>query len=372
MVRPVIPQSALRLKNRKFPVTSLAAAAILAALAVFVPAASPFAAEAAPKVSPVPLLDPPVRDGQPVAVRVAVEVVNLASVDQVMERFEVSGYLIARWKDSRLKARADADPDGIVHLRTDEVWAPEFTMINSVEPRTRARVDITVNRKAEMTYLEFFHAKLSSRFHLSRLPFDTQILGIRIQPLLDEANVVALTIDGGDSGISFESRQYESVEEWRIGTFAGTVRQAHIANQTYVPEALFSLTVSRKYAFYVWKVFVPLVLMVLLSWAVFWVELADLANQVQIGVTTVLTVIAFGLAVSYTLPRIPYLTYTDAFFLQCYVFVFIAILELMAVHVTHKERQKADLGRRIRRNSRWAVPSAFVLSNISLVLYFLA
>lgn len=371
MVRAVIPQSALRLKNTKFPVASSAAAAILAALAVFMLAASAFADDVAPKVSSVQLLDPPVRDGQPVAVTIAVEVANLASIDQVMEQFEVSGYLIARWKDPRLQARADAEPDGIVHLRTDEVWTPELTMINSVEPRMRAQVNITVNRKAEMTYIERFHAKLSSRFHLSRLPFDTQTLGIRIQPLLDEAEVVALTIDGQDSGISDESRQYESVEEWRIGTFAGTVRQAHIANQTYVPEALFSLTVSRKYAFYIWKVFVPLLLMVLVSWAVFWVELPDLANQVQIGVTTVLTVIAFGLAVSYTLPRVPYLTYTDAFFLQCYVFVFIAILELMAVHVTHKERQKADLGKRIRSISRWGVPAAFVLSNIFLVVYFL-
>ena len=34
--------------------------------------------------------------------------------------------------------------------------------------------------------------------------------------------------------------------------------------------------------------------------------------------TTILTVIAFAFAISATMPRLPYLTYIDAFFLECY------------------------------------------------------
>ncbi|MGH7865457.1 MAG: hypothetical protein ACREQB_10725 [Candidatus Binataceae bacterium] len=317
------------------------------------------------------LLDPPKLDGHPVAVSVAVAITNLAAIDQVSEHFELGGYLIARWKDSRFQARAAADSDGILHLRQDEVWTPEFVMMNAFEARTRAQVNITVNRQCEMIYVERFHAKLSSQFHLRRLPFDTQKLEIRIQPLLDESEAVALSVNGADSGISQESHQYESVEEWEVGSFVWSVRQEHFLSRAIVPETQFTLTVTRKYSFYVWKVFVPLVLMVLASWAVFWVELTDLTNQVLIGLTTLLTVIAFGLAVSYTLPRVPYLTYTDAFFLQCYIFVFIAILELMAVHVSHKERQKEDLGKRIRSTSRWAVPVSFLATNIILVVRFL-
>jgi hypothetical protein len=344
----------------------LAAATLLLASAAPLPAAVPSSSGMT-----VDLLDPPVAPGQSVKVSVSVQIMNLTAIDQVQELFEVTGYLIARWKDARLISRAEADIDGIVHLKPDQVWTPEFTMVNAVEPRTTAQVNITVDRKGVLTYVEHFDATLSARFHLRRLPFDTQQLGIRIQPMLDEVDAVAFSVDDGESGISEELKQYGSVEDWQIGGFGWELRNVHIVNRAYAPEVVFSITVSRKYAFYLWKVFVPLILMVLVSWAVFWVEVLDLSNQVQIGITAMLTVIAFGLAVSYTLPRVPYLTYTDAFFLQCYMFVFIAILELMAVHVTHKERQKADLGRRIRRNSRWAVPTAFVLSNLWVAWYFL-
>ena len=107
-----------------------------------------------------------------------------------------------------------------------------------------------------------------------------------------------------------------------------------------VTEVVFSIHVKRHYGFYVWKVFLPLLLMVFLSWAVFWVDPFDLSNQVQIAVTTILTVIAFAFAISATMPRVPYITFIDAFFLTCYVFVFIAVVELMTVHTTHR-RQRA-------------------------------
>jgi len=43
---------------------------------------------------------------------------------------------------------------------------------------------------------------------------------------------------------------------------------------------------------------------------------------VQIAVTTVLTIIAFAFAISGSLPRVPYLTFIDKFFLTCYLKVF--------------------------------------------------
>ena len=114
-----------------------------------------------------------------------------------------------------------------------------------------------------------------------------------------------------------------------------------------------------------------LLLMVILSWSVFWVEARDLSNQVQIAVTTILTVIAFAFAISATMPRVPYLTYIDAFFLTCYVFVFLAIVELMAVHLSHRRDRATDLGLRIQRISRWAIPAAFVVTNLILMEHFL-
>ena len=69
-------------------------------------------------------------------------------------------------------------------------------------------------------------------------------------------------------------------------------------------------------------------------------------------------------------PRVPYLTFADAFFLACYIFAFLAMLEVTAVHIAYRNERR-DLARGIRRTARWLVPAAFVVSNSILVLHFL-
>ena len=85
---------------------------------------------------------------------------------------------------------------------------------------------------------------------------------------------------------------------------------------------------------------------------------------------TILTIIAFALAISLTLPRVPYLTFADAFFLTCYIFAFVAMLELTAVHIAYRSDQRR-LATRIRSTARWLVPAVFVAVNFVLILHFL-
>jgi hypothetical protein len=92
---------------------------------------------------------------------------------------------------------------------------------------------------------------------------------------------------------------------------------------------------------------------------------------VTIAVTTILTIIAFAFAISLTLPRVPYLTFADAFFLACYIFAFFAMLELTAVHIAYRNGRQ-DLGLRIRGIARWLVPGAFFATNLVLAVVFLS
>lgn len=64
----------------------------------------------------------------------------------------------------------------------------------------------------------------------------------------------------------------------------------------------------------------------------------DFSNQILVAVTTILTVIAFAFSIESNLPKVPYIAYIDAFFLCCYFFVFVTVLELMAVHMTLRSR----------------------------------
>jgi hypothetical protein len=303
------------------------------------------------------LLYSPDDPDKPIAVAIELEIENIPQIDEVAEQFSVDGDLLATWQDPRLafKATSPSAPDKIYQVGS--IWMPSMDMVNAVTPRDKRYQALTVSPDGAVHYAERFHADLSSRFMLRRFPFDAQSLTIHLSPFINDIKGETLGIAPEQSAISADEKSYTSLAQWEVGSISARTATYRQFRQT-ATEVVFSIQVKRRYGFYVWKVFVPLLLMVFLSWAVFWVDPDDLSNQVQIAVTTILTVIAFAFAISATMPRVPYITFIDAFFLTCYVFVFIAVVELMMVHAAHR-RRSPDLGKRIRRVSRWLVPAAY-------------
>jgi hypothetical protein len=313
----------------------------------------------------------PMQDGKAVNVAVGLHIINIASIDEVNEQFEIDGYLDAHWLDPRLTYTPAGPNDKKREYERTQVWIPYLEMVNGVTPHDRYDVSVVGDPDGSINYVERFHALLSSKFRLRRFPFDSQQLLVVIHPFMRQADEVKFSIPNSDVWATAEFTQYSSLAQWDLETLVPSVNESHLYGKKETPEVRFTIKVKRRYNFYVWKVFLPLLLMVVLSWAVFWVDARDLSNQVQIAITTILTVIAFAFAISATMPRVPYLTYIDAFFLTCYVFVFISIVELMIVHLTYRKERAGDLGVRIQRISRWAVPSAFVVTNAILVARFL-
>jgi len=244
-------------------------------------------------------------------------------------------------------------------------------MLNAAAPRARDEVSIMVSPDGTVRYAERLLVRLSSRFELRRFPFDSQRLIVLIHPFLTYGPSIKFELNDVSTWTASEFKSFSSLAQWHLTGLHSQVGVAPTYGGLTIPEARFEIDVVRRSSFYVWKVFLPLLLMVFLSWAVFWIEAGDLSNQITVAVTTILTVIAFAFAISATMPRLPYLTYIDAFFLECYIFVFLAVVELMTVHVTHRSQVRRDLGLRIRSYSRWVIPAAFVMTNTIIAVHFL-
>jgi neurotransmitter-gated ion-channel len=334
--------------------------------------ASAYAAQTAAGIAIDPILQPPNQaDGKPIEVVIGLHVVNLAAIDEVSEQFQLDAYMFAQWIDQRLAFTPQGPQDQVRSYRPGQVWTPQLEMINAAAPRSRDEVSIIASPDGNVRYAERVLVRLSSRFELRRFPFDSQRLVVIIHPFLTYGPTIRFKLNDVSTWTASEFKTFSSLAQWRLTALHSRVGVAPTYGGLTIPEARFEIDVERRSSFYVWKVFLPLLLMVFLSWAVFWIEAGDLSNQVQVAVTTILTVIAFAFAISATMPRLPYLTYIDAFFLECYIFVFLAVVELMTVHVTHRSEVRRDLGLRIRKYSRWVVPATFVVTNVIIAVHFL-
>jgi hypothetical protein len=100
------------------------------------------------------------------------------------------------------------------------------------------------------------------------------------------------------------------------------------------------LVMTRKVGFYFLQVFVPSVLLVVLSWVSFWVDPDAVPARVSLGVTCVLTMTTQSSGIQQSLPPVSYVKAIDIWMLVCLLFVFAALLEFAYVNVLKRKKPK--------------------------------
>ena len=171
------------------------------------------------------------------------------------------------------------------------------------------------------------------------------------------------------SAISAEPRVYQSLAQWAITGTNAEVEQVPGLSGEPISEVRFTVQIARRFNFYIWKVFLPLLLMVMLSWTVFWIDPTELSSQVQISVTTILTVIAFAFAIQANLPKVPYLTFIDVFFLSATCSCSRPRSNL-PWYILRADQGMAARARRSNSASRIVLPAAFVVVNLIMALSY--
>jgi hypothetical protein len=314
------------------------------------------------------LLIAPQVDGKPVPVRVGIFLTNLIDVDEVKEVFHISGYLFMTWKDPRLVfyPRPGATQR---EYSPDEIWTPSLLMINATARREKITVNIKGDPDGTIHYMELFQVELTTSFLLEPFPFDDQSLEIFLQPFLDERDTVAITYDEPNSGVGTEP--FVELAQWKILGFKANQQRREIGKTgKQIPELEIDLQVKRKSRYYIWKVFLPLIVMVAIAYSAFWIKIGDYYTQISITLTAILTEIAFLFAISSSLPKVPSLTFIDAFFLVSFFFSFVSMLELVVVHQA-LEWEWPDHANRIRRISQLMYPLIYAgcVGAVALVFF---
>ena len=313
------------------------------------------------------LLSPPRVDNQPVNVKVGLFLTNLIDVDEVKEMFHISGYLFMTWKDPRL-AFSPAGGSADRSYTPDSIWVPRIFLVNATVQREKTNINVSGTPDGTIHYLELSKMELTTSFYLKPFPFDTESLGIFVEPLLDERNTMTLEYDNQVGGVGTEP--FVELAQWKILGVRGTEHRHDIAGTgKTISQLQIDIVVQRRYRYYIWKVFLPLLAMVAIAYSAFWIKTSDYYTQISITLTAILTEIAFLFAISSSLPKVPYLTFIDAFFLMSFMFSCACVVELVAVHQSH-EWSRPEYAARVRTASRILYPVIYVAILVIIALVF--
>ena len=295
---------------------------------------------------------PVIEDGKPTEVQVVGAILDIDRINSAEQNFTLNFYAIFRWLDPRLAH--DGPGNDIRGL--SEVWNPRLTILNTQKYWENTRDEVEISPDGMVTYRLHVFGDLSQPLELREFPQDSHVFEVPVVAAGYRANEVVFIRDTRMESFMAERL---SVADWEIRNLRGDPREVAFANGLKLPGFVFSFEGKRLLHHYVIKAIVPLCLIVMMSWVVFWINPEQVSNQLSVAVTTVLTLIAYHIALSGRLPEIPYLTHMDKFLFSSTVLVFMALIEVVITSHLASTNQMA-LARRIDLTARWAFPLLFV------------
>lgn len=294
------------------------------------------------------LTGPPLGEGA-LAVDVGVFLVDVSRIDDVAQEFEAHFVVQLGWTDPRVAARQAAG----CPIDSAALWVPPVSLVNQRERLEQMARIVDVGDAGRIGARFRWVGELSSHFDLRRFPLDRQQLPIALVVYADD-RPIGLRVDAGTTG----RQQDFSAVGWDFGAPDAHVDAMETRFRDLVlPRLTFTVEAVRTPGFYTWKVVFPLSLIVVMSFAVFFIDPSEFGVQIGVSTASVLTLIAFQLSLDRFLPRVAYLTHMDVFVVGATLLVFLSLGEAMWTGgLAHAGR--VDAGRRIDRVCRPLFPVA--------------
>jgi hypothetical protein len=327
------------------------------------------AGDSNPASSPRPTGEPfvtgPPKKAGPVVVRASFHLRDINDIDDEAETFEFGGVLTLTWHDERQAFDpAEVGVDEKVYLgayQFNEVftgWFPQVVLVNESGMYEKQGVVVRVQSDGTVTLVETLNAAAEADLSLRRYPFDRQRLDAIFEVLgLDQSEVVL------QSATEARSPSDDAVRtpQWALEGIHTSTRDRKVsyAGRTGVASAfVVSMDVQRESFFMVRLVIFPLMLIVMLSWSVFWMDRSSLGDRISVSFIGILTAVAYQIVVSEILPHISYMTLMNGFLnLSFFIMCATVVINLVVGALDRQGREEA--GNLVDRRCRWIFPLTY-------------
>jgi len=284
-------------------------------------------------------------------VEVRMFLIDVENINDVSQSFTANLTLVLRWRDADL-AHSGPEP---ISVPLDTIWFPNLQILNQqklVSPFPRLA---EVHPAGEVVYRQRYWGDFSQPLKLRNFPFDSQRLQLTLANVGFAAESVKLR-PSTNSGISDNF----SIPDWDIAGWNFDVVDLPFDDGSYRIDGMeFTLDVERDTSFFKYKVILPLILIVVMSWLVFWVDPSLVGSQISVSVTAMLTMIAYRFALAGLLPRLNFLTSLDYFVLISTLVVFVSMIEVIYTAYLSTNGQ-LEQARSMDRKARLVVPLIYI------------
>jgi hypothetical protein len=291
----------------------------------------------------------PNANGEATDVLVHIFLIDIDVIDDVSQRFNVDMFVNVAWHDPRLALPEHEQSGQIRTLAMSSIWTPRGLIVNDrgLSPQLPHVAD--VDALGNVMSRQRLSGELAADLDLREFPFDTQRLPIDIVSYQYGPNELRF-LPNADIGADLKSF---SAEGWQFKLLDTEIGEFSVpASDIVRPRLTFAVEAQRNSHYYLLTMFLPMSLIVFMSWTAFWIQPNVVPPRIAISTASIFSLIAFGFSIRLSLPHVSYVTRADLFVVGCTLLVFIA-LGVAVIGSRWAGADKMDQAIRLNSATRW-------------------
>ena len=311
----------------------------------------------------------PAHIARPIKVDIGFYLIDFARINGREETFDIQGYLTASWLDPQLALPAGQHAGEERRFATDELWTPNLEFTNASEQvKIQNEAALVVDDDGRVHQRFRFVGSFAWPMDLRRFPFDSQNLTVLVESFERHTSDLQFVVHEPHVGKMASA----FVADWRIHEVTAEVVDARYPTFGRTASRLVvTIPITRQATFYVWRVLMPMTLLVMTSWVVYLFEPASLQPLISTTVSILLNVILFNFSIDFALPKVSYLTFIDFYAVTCLIFMLANMVCVTLIPLTVNKRG-VDAARMFQKRALWMLPLAFLTITLTEAWSFLA
>ncbi|XP_027865092.1 glycine receptor subunit alphaZ1 isoform X3 [Xiphophorus couchianus] len=292
--------------------------------------------------------------GPPVNVTCNIFINSFGSIAETTMDYRVNIFLRQQWNDPRLAYSEypddslDLDPSML-----DSIWKPDLFFANekgaNFHEVTTDNKLLRISKNGNVLYSIRITLVLACPMDLKNFPMDVQTCIMQLESFGYTMNDLIFEWDEKGAvqvadGLTLPQFILKEEKDLRYCT-----KHYNTGKFTCI-EARFHL--ERQMGYYLIQMYIPSLLIVILSWVSFWINMDAAPARVGLGITTVLTMTTQSSGSRASLPKVSYVKAIDIWMAVCLLFVFSALLEYAAVNFIARQHKELLRFRRRRRHMK--------------------
>nr|XP_023647430.1 gamma-aminobutyric acid receptor subunit alpha-6-like [Paramormyrops kingsleyae] len=288
-------------------------------------------------------------------------VISFGPVSDVEMEYTIDVFFRQTWLDERLRFNGPVDVLHLNNLMVNRIWTPDTFFRNGKKCRTHSMTSpnkmFRIMKNGTVLYTMRLTINAECPMRLRDFPMDGHVCPLKFGSYGYANTEVVYTWMKGPLSLDVPKESSSLLQYDLVGQTLSNETLRLNTGEYSVQVIYFML--ERKLGYYLIQTYIPLIMTVVMSQVVFWINKESVPARTTAGITAMLTMTTLSIGARHSLPKVSYATAMDWFIAVCFAFVFLALIEFAAVNYFSTMRANQAL----RRASRAAALEATAVAS---------